>query len=53
MMSPPRHPSPRPSNLARLGEAYMAYKHYEGDWRINVIAIDQESLRHLVSAIEQ
>ncbi|MGH2363829.1 MAG: YraN family protein [Chloroflexota bacterium] len=39
--------------LARLGEAYVAYKHYEGDWRIDVIAIDQEGLRHLVSAIEQ
>ncbi|HUZ78054.1 MAG TPA: YraN family protein [Chloroflexota bacterium] len=39
--------------LARLGEAYVARNSYEGDWRIDVIAIDQDGLRHLVSAIEQ
>lgn len=39
--------------LARLAEAYVARKHYAGDWRIDVVAIDEDGIRHLVSAVEE
>ncbi len=37
--------------LARLAAAYVQHAHYEGDWRIDVIAIDGDGLRHIQNAV--
>ena len=37
--------------LARLATAYVQHAKYEGDWRIDVIAIDRDGLRHIQNAV--
>lgn len=37
--------------LARLATAYVQQAKHEGDWRIDVIAIDREGLRHIENAV--
>ncbi|HVA23589.1 MAG TPA: YraN family protein [Chloroflexota bacterium] len=37
--------------LARLATAYVKQARYEGDWRIDVIAIDRDGLRHIENAV--
>ncbi len=37
--------------LARLAEAYVVQSGYEGDWRIDVVAIDHNGIRHLKNAV--
>ena len=37
--------------LARLATAYVQQAKHEGDWRIDVIAIDHEGLRHIENAV--
>lgn len=37
--------------LARLATAYVQRTRHEGDWRIDVIAIDREGLRHIKNAV--
>jgi putative endonuclease len=37
--------------LARLATAYVQHAKYDGDWRIDVIAIDGDGLRHIKNAV--
>jgi len=37
--------------LAQLATAYVQKTKYEGDWRIDVIAIDRNGLRHIENAV--
>lgn len=37
--------------LARLATAYVQQAKHEGEWRIDVIAIDREGLRHIENAV--
>ena len=37
--------------LAQLATAYLQQARYEGDWRIDVIAIDPDGLRHIKNAV--
>lgn len=37
--------------LARLATAYVQQAKFEGDWRIDVIAIDRDGLRHIKNAV--
>jgi Holliday junction resolvase-like predicted endonuclease len=37
--------------LARLATAYVQHAKFEGDWRIDVIAIDRDGLRHIENAV--
>jgi putative endonuclease len=37
--------------LARLATAYVQRTKHEGEWRIDVIAIDREGLRHIENAV--
>ena len=37
--------------LARLATAYVQHAKHEGDWRIDVIAIDRNGLRHIKNAV--
>jgi putative endonuclease len=37
--------------LARLATAYVQQARFEGDWRIDVIAIDRDGLRHIENAV--
>ena len=37
--------------LARLATAYVQHTRYEDDWRIDVIAIDRDGLRHIENAV--
>ena len=37
--------------LARLATAYVQKAKFEGDWRIDVIAIDRDGLRHIQNAV--
>jgi putative endonuclease len=37
--------------LARLAAAYVQQARYEGDWRIDVVAIDRDGLRHIQNAV--
>ena len=39
--------------LARLAEAYVAQTHFRGDWRIDVVAIDSNGIRHLISSVNE
>ena len=37
--------------LARLATAYVQRTKHEGEWRIDVIAIDRNGLRHIPNAV--
>lgn len=37
--------------LVRLASAYIQHSGHEGDWRIDVLAIDQGDLRHTKDAV--
>ena len=37
--------------LAQLAAAYLQQAKHEGDWRIDVIAIDRDGLRHIENAV--
>jgi putative endonuclease len=37
--------------LARLASAYVQQAKHEGEWRIDVIAIDRHGLRHVENAV--
>lgn len=37
--------------LARLATAYVQHAKHEGEWRIDVIAIDRDGLRHIENAV--
>jgi putative endonuclease len=37
--------------LAQLATAYVQQAKYAGDWRIDVIAIDRDGLRHIENAV--
>ncbi|HLY65990.1 MAG TPA: YraN family protein [Chloroflexota bacterium] len=37
--------------LAKLATAYVQQARHEGDWRIDVIAIDRDGLRHIENAV--
>lgn len=37
--------------LARLASAYVQKTKFDGDWRIDVIAIDRHGLRHIQNAV--
>ena len=37
--------------LAQLATAYLQESKHEGDWRIDVIAIDGQGLRHIENAV--
>lgn len=37
--------------LAQLAAAYLQECKHEGDWRIDVIAIDRDGLRHIQNAV--
>jgi len=37
--------------LARLATAYVQQKKHEGEWQIDVIAIDRDGLRHIENAV--
>jgi putative endonuclease len=37
--------------LARLATAYVQHVKHPGDWRIDVIAIDRNGLRHIKNAV--
>lgn len=37
--------------LARLATAYVQHVKHAGEWRIDVIAIDREGLRHVKNAV--
>jgi len=37
--------------LAKLGTAYVQHAKHEGDWRVDVVAIDRNGLRHLKNAV--
>ena len=37
--------------LARLATAYVQHARFEGDWRIDVIAIDRDGVRHVQGAV--
>ena len=37
--------------LERLAGAYVQHARHEGDWRIDVIAIDRNGLRHIKNAV--
>jgi putative endonuclease len=37
--------------LAQLAAAYLQQCQHEGDWRIDVIAIDRDGLRHIENAV--
>ena len=37
--------------LAKLATAYVQGKKHDGDWRIDVVAIDRDGLRHIPNAV--
>ena len=37
--------------LAKLATAYVQHAKHDGDWRIDVVAIDTEGLRHIKNAV--
>lgn len=37
--------------LAHLAAAYLQHTKHDGDWRIDVIAIDRDGLRHIQNAV--
>ena len=37
--------------LARLATAYVQQAKHEGDWRVDVVAIDRNGLRHIKNAV--
>ena len=38
--------------LARLASAYVQHVKHDGDWRIDVIAIDPGGIRHIQNAVQ-
>jgi putative endonuclease len=37
--------------LARLATAYVQHTKHEGEWRIDVVAIDRDGIRHIENAV--